>query len=452
MADVDNRLSAIDMPGSRFVIASDADGRLSPAAAPLLAQIPIPYVSSKDAGWTPGLLRPSYRRFAPRMGVVWAIGDDRKTIVNAGFGVFLNQWAYSVQQALAQTLPFFSIKTVTAAADAVQPAQQTSTVLLESANGTVGGNTMMWDFRTEYARNYSASVQRQVGARTMVEVSFLRSVIVGADSSTVLNVPEPGPGAIGPRRPIPQLANVTAIRWDGYSIFNGVTFRAEQRLTRGLAFTALYTLSKAVDDASDPGGTASEANLPQDVRNLAAERAAASFDHRHRFVGNLTYAIPNLGGSGNGLASRLGSGWHVNGIVVLESGAPFTVNIGTDRANIGAGPAQRPDQACDPNRGGAKTSQQWFNTGCFVLQPQFTFGNAPRNSVLAPGYADVDLAVQKDIALRGGTRLELRWETFNVLNRVNFDVPNRVAFTPNFGRIFSARPARQMQFGVKVLF
>ena len=51
-----------------------------------------------------------------------------------------------------------------------------------------------------------------------------------------------------------------------------------------------------------------------------------------------------------------------------------------------------------------------------------------------------------------GTRLQFRWEVFNLLNRVNFDVPNRVAFTPNFGRIFSAKPARQMQFGVKLLF
>jgi hypothetical protein len=35
---------------------------------------------------------------------------------------------------------------------------------------------------------------------------------------------------------------------------------------------------------------------------------------------------------------------------------------------------------------------------------------------------------------------------------VNFDVPNRVAFTPNFGRIFSAKPARQMQVAVKFIF
>jgi len=39
-----------------------------------------------------------------------------------------------------------------------------------------------------------------------------------------------------------------------------------------------------------------------------------------------------------------------------------------------------------------------------------------------------------------------------VLNHVNFKVPNRTAFTPNLGRIFSALPARQIQLGVKILF
>ena len=240
-------------------------------------------MTSAEAGWKRGLLRPSYLRFAPRVGVAWAVGQDAKTVVNAGFGVFLNQWAYSVQQALASTLPFFFAKTVTAASDALQPTQEISTVLLAPANGTVGGNTMDWDFRTEYAKNYSVSVQRQVTPSTMFEVSFLRSAIVGADSSTVRNVPEPGPGPVGPRRPIPQLANITAIRWDGYSIFNGVTFRAEQRLSRGLASTVSYSFSKAIDDASDPGGTSFESNLPQDVRNMAAEEARASFDHTAPF-------------------------------------------------------------------------------------------------------------------------------------------------------------------------
>jgi Carboxypeptidase regulatory-like domain len=447
MNDVDNRLSAIDLtvPGGRFVIASDAAGHISPSALPLLSQIPIPYVTSAGAGWTAGLLRPSYRRFAPRLSIVWTPDQAGKTVVSAAYGIFLNQWAYSVQQALASTLPFFFAKSVSAANDALQPTFTTANMLLANADGTIGGSTMNHDFRTEYAKNWSVSAQRQVTPTMVVEASFLRSAIVGADSSTVLNVPTPGPGAIGPRRPVPQLANISAIRWDGYSIFNGLTLRAEQRLSRGLAFSGSYSVSKALDDASDPGATTYESNLPQDVRNMAAERAPASFDHRHRVIGSLTWALPQAGGA-------LGSNWRVNAIVNVQAGAPFTVNLGTDRANIGSGPAQRPDVTGDPNRGGAGTAAQWFNTDAFSLPAPFTFGNSGRNTVLAPGYADVDLGVQKEIVLSDGARLELRWEVFNVFNRVNFDLPNRIFGTGNFGRVFSAQPARQMQFGIKVLF
>jgi hypothetical protein len=250
---------------------------------------------------------------------------------------------------------------------------------------------------------------------------------------------------------VPALSNITAIRWDGYSIFNGATWRIDQRLSRGLSLSAHYALSKAVDDASDPAATVNEANLPQDVRNMAAEKAGASFDHRHRFVSNLSYELPGFGGSERWTA-KLGSGWQASAIFVFQSGAPFTVNLGSDVANIGSGPAQRPNISCDPNQGGAQIAQQWFNTSCFSVPASYTFGDAERNAVLSPGYADVDAALQKTVELGNGVRLQFRWEIFNLFNHANFDVPNRIAFTPNFGRIFSAGPARQMQFGAKLIF
>jgi carboxypeptidase family protein len=453
MNDADNRLSAIDLsvPGGRFVIASDDQGRIAPAAQLLIDQIPIPFVTSNDAGWTAGLLRPSYLRFAPRVGLAWSVGADAHTVVNAGFGVFLNQWAYSVQQSLAQTLPFFFAKTVNAAADATVPTATTETMLLAPASGAVGGNTMNHDYRTEYAKNVTVGVQRELTPTLALDVNYLGSWIVGADSSTVLNVPTPGPGPISPRRPVPQLSNITAIRWNGYSIFHGLTVKAEQRLTQGLAFSANYMLSRAVDDASDPGATAYETNLPQDVRNMTAERARASFDHTHRLVGSVTYALPPLR-SQTGWLAGLSSGWRLNAIGTWQSGAPFTVNLGTDRANIGSGPAQRPDQVCDPNAGAQHGSEQWFKTECFALPAPFTFGNAGRNSVAGPGYANMDFAIGKDVDLTGSARLELRWEIFNGFNRANFDGPNRIFGTPNFGRIFSAGPARQMQVGARIIW
>jgi hypothetical protein len=46
-------------------------------------------------------------RLAPRFGVALAI-DDARGVVRGGYGVFLNQRAYSVQTAFARNLLFFT--------------------------------------------------------------------------------------------------------------------------------------------------------------------------------------------------------------------------------------------------------------------------------------------------------------------------------------------------------
>ena len=72
--------------------------------------------------------------------------------------------------------------------------------------------------------------------------------------------------------------------------------------------------------------------------------------------------------------------------------------------------------------------------------------------MIGPGYANVDFALAKTWTLRGRSQLELRWEVFNLLNRANFDLPNRIFGNPNFGRIFSAKNPREMQFGARLAF
>jgi hypothetical protein len=44
------------------------------------------------------------------------------------------------------------------------------------------------------------------------------------------------------------------------------------------------------------------------------------------------------------------------------------------------------------------------------------------------------------------------WEVFNLFNRANFDLSNRIFGNPNFGRIFSAKSPREMQFGMRFAF
>lgn len=79
-------------------------------------------------------------------------------------------------------------------------------------------------------------------------------------------------------------------------------------------------------------------------------------------------------------------------------------------------------------------------------------GNAPRNSVIGPGLEEFDVRLQKEIPLRERVRLQFRADVYNLFNHPNFNIPNRIAFKPNFGSISSAQDSRQLQFALKLLF
>jgi hypothetical protein len=335
------------------------------------------------------------------------------------------------------------------------PVFQTRDILTADPTGVVAPTIMDHAYAVEYTQTWSGGMQFEVLPSTMMEVSYMGSWTLGADNATVRNVPEPGPGSIQSRRQIPLLGPIRSIRFDGKSIYHGLTFKAEQRLRRNYSYSVSYTLSSSVDDASSPGATEAEANVPQNVRNIfdeTGEWAASSFDHRHLFVVSGTYQLPFFEGAG-GLAEGALGGWRVNAVFLAQSGAPFTVNLGVDQANIGSGPAQRPDQLSDANRSSSqRRPERWFDTSAFALPAPFTFGSARRNSVIGPGFTNLDLVVAKTWAVAGTRQLELRWEVFNALNTANFDLPNRIFGTANFGRIFSAKNPREMQFGAKFSF
>ena len=442
MRDVDNRLSSVDYqtPGGRFVIASDENGAIHPDASALLGQIPLPFVTSAAAGWESSLLSPSKLRLAPRTGFALSLADDR-AVIRGGYGIFLNQWAYSVQTAFARNLPFFSTRQVDVPVDQRLPPFRTRDILTADPAAVIAPSIMDHDYAVEYTQTWSGGLQYALGPAMMAEVSYMGSWTLGADNATIHNVPEPGAGPIQARRPIPQLGPIRSIRFDGKSIYHGFTLRAERRLLRNASYTVAYTLSTSRDDASSPGATEYETNVPQNVRNIfddTGEWANSSFDHRHQIVASGTYQL---------------AGFRLSGVFFAQAGAPFTVNLGVDQANIGTGPAQRPNQSGDPNLpGDQQTPQRWFDTAVFSLPAPFTFGSARRNSVLGPGYANLDAVLARTFPLGGPATIELRWEVFNVLNRTNFDIPNRTFGTANFGRIFSAKPSREMQFGARLSF
>jgi hypothetical protein len=191
--------------------------------------IPIAYATSADAGWDRGLLSPSRVRLAPRTGFALSLGNGRAAI-RGGYGIFLNQWAYSVQTALARNLPFFFTTQVDVPATQQIPLFQTRNILTADPTGVVGPTIMDHDYAVEYTQTWSGGAQYELSRSMMIETSYMGSWTLGADNATLHNIPEPGPGAIQPRRPIPQLGAIRSIRFDGKSIYHALTVKAQQRL------------------------------------------------------------------------------------------------------------------------------------------------------------------------------------------------------------------------------
>jgi len=455
-----NQTSNIDLTapgGPAFVVAGDPanlSATQSALAAIAAGQNPsIPIVSASAVGWNDSLLRTRPLRFSPRLGLAWTIPHSGETVVRAGYGIYTNQAAYSVLQNLAENIPFFLNKTVNNNTVTCGSTPCTiNNILSFNPNGTIGANAVNHSFSVEYNEVWNMAVQKPVTKTTSMELEYVGSRTVHADSSTALNLPQPGAG-----RPYPNLNSFTTIRWDGWAFFNALTVKATRHFTRGLSFDGSYTWSHSIDDASDAGTTNAEYNLPQNIylNNLAVEKADSSFDHRHRVTANVVYDLP-FASKSNGWLHRTVGGWRASGNFTIQSGAPFTVNLSpaNDVANIGlvnGNNIERPNVIGDPNNG-PKTTAKWFNTSAFSLPSSFTFGNTPRNNVVGHGLEDLDISLQKEEPLRESLKLQFRFDVFDALNHPNLNLPNRIFNTSTFGSISSAQDPREIQFALKLMF
>ena len=146
-------------------------------------------------------------------------------------------------------------------------------------------------------------------------------------------------------------------------------------------------------------------------------------------------------------------GWQLGGITTWRAGFPINPTAGVNRANTNIG-NDRPDASGQSQNVDHATTERWFNTAAFVLQPIYQFGNAGRNSVLGPAGFSIDSTLQKTFRMpKEGHELQFRWEAYNALNHPVWGFPNASLSSPNFGRITGTTTSmRQMQFALKYVF
>ena len=264
-----------------------------------------------------------------------------------------------------------------------------------------------------------------------------------------------GSGALQQRRifnaTLPNLTTINYFTTRYESSYHALQLVFQRRFRDGLSLTTHYT--RSVSKISQPLPWAIVDPVTHEFTDDTREWTYSAADRPHRWVAQVNYALPR--GDLRGVMGNLIAGWQVNVSTFWMSGSPWGVSNSTDRANVGpTNGNDRPNLVGDPRLSESeRTLDRWFNIAAFEAQPLFTVGNAPPTVGWGPSQRRLDLSLFRDINLRGSSRLQLRWEVYNVMNVANFANPNTLLGNSNFGRISSTSGIpRQMQFAAKLLF
>jgi len=207
---------------------------------------------------------------------------------------------------------------------------------------------------------------------------------------------------------------------------------------------------------------------------LRGERGNSEFDVTHRFVANYSWQIPVGHGHKhlqNGAASGVLGGWSVSGISTFSSGLPYDIFANADTGHTGL--FARPDvnaSATIPASTDPRT-QTGASFALFSLPAFGSAGNLGRNRFRGPAIKNSDAVLNKQMGIRDRVKLDVRFEFYNLFNRVQFSQPLNVLdfnpMAPNappsnadvFGHSLTefSRPdfttgARQIQLGMKISF
>lgn len=416
-------------------------------------------------------IRTDANDFGPRFGFAYRAAP--KTVVRGGYGVYFAGYEAMGGGEYLQTNPPVHYK-ADLNADRITPsivlAQGLPPDLLQPKNAR-NIRTSSYDrgLRHAYAQQWSLSIQHELPADMLFEIGYFANTARKLMRWNEGNWALPGPGDLNPRRRYPAvlvpgekvLIGPLAGNWRHEpavkSNFNSLQMRMEKRLSFGLSFLATYNWSKTISDGSGTTGAGgASSSYPQDPLDYRSERSLADEHRGQRFVFSYVYDLP-VGRGKSYLASvspvleGLLGGWSIAGITTLSSGR--VVNLGVQGNPSNTGGPDRPNVLRNWRLGrGERSLERWFDTGAFVRNDQFTYGNAGRNLLAAPGLVNFDFAVYKHFRFTEDIRLQFRAESFNATNTPAFDPPNATVGNPNFGIISSAGRPRNLQFGLKLIF
>src|SRR5439155_3245504 len=172
------------------------------------------------------------------------------------------------------------------------------------------------------------------------------------------------------------------------SWFHGFILEGTKRMSRGLAFSANYTYSKAIDETTDYNSDFQ----PNNQLCRACERALSPFDQRHKVVAYGTLQSPR-GADG---WRRVFGDFVFTPIYRYNSSRPFNVLTGTELNGDRHSTTDRP----------------YF---------------AGRDIGKGPSFWTFDMRLNRRFRVREAGNLDLMFEAFNLFNHLNYQSVNNTA-------------------------
>jgi hypothetical protein len=350
-------------------------------------------------------------------------------------------------------------------------------------------------------QQFEFSLQRQIGASTVVTASYVGSVgrhLLTFEESNPGNVGlcnflsnpavlAPGTTPCGPfgedntyvLAPGVNINTPTAVTSGGVTTVNGTrstfginfgsnpymetavssSFNSLQvsvkHASRYANFLIAYTYEKSIDN----GSTSFDATNPY---NPALSRALSVFDVPQDLTVSYTVQLPfnNLTGGGEFSKCVLG-GWALSGTAIFAKGEPVQLGESDDNSLSGTFADQIDEPTYTPSAGplyvnkNPRSGLAYFNPNDFAPEPVGQVGNAMRRFFSGPGINNFTMALLKDTQLTESTRLQFRAEAFNLFNHAQFMNPNGTVNNTGsggFGYVTGARDARIMQVALKLIF
>jgi len=244
-----------------------------------------------------------------------------------------------------------------------------------------------------------------------------------------------------------QLGTIDRHAAVGTQDYHALRLSMQRRAASGVRLSGNYTRSYCVGNTAQlTFGQAGGGFLkPEDP---AFDRGNCTQDRRH--IANLTVGAQTPEFT-NPALHALASDWTVSGILNARSGSWLTVTTLRDIALIGI-QNQRPNQVLDDPYGNGSLGN-YLNPAAFAYPAPGTLGDHVRGSFEGPAYWNVDVAISRQISMGGTQNVELRLETFNLLNHFNWGNPVVNLDAANFGQILTqAGSPRILQFGIKYGF